>query len=219
MDEDKRTLIRTIIVEDNTYLREAWSSFIDQQNDMCLLAGYGSCEEALNNQVMQRADFMLLDIGLPGMSGTDGITHFLKVNEDLIIVMATVFEDDHYIFDALSNGAVGYLQKKVTPPELVEAIRSAYNGGSPMSPEIARKVTESFRATRDYEITEKLSEREKEILNYLAEGKTYSAIGEEIHLSLNGVRYHIRNIYRKLQVNSCSEAVAKALNSKIIRPD
>lgn len=208
------TLIKICIVEDNEYMREGWSTTLDYEPDLCVLGAYESCENAFKSKEMGRANVVLMDIELPGMSGIEGVRHLREKQPETNVIMATVFDDDRNIFDALCAGAVGYLTKKVTPDELCNAIRDAYRGGSPMTPQIARRVIRSLQNTESSE--SKLTERELQILKQLSTGNSYKTIGEEIHLSVDGVRYHIRNIYQKLQVNNRSEAVAKGLRNRII---
>jgi DNA-binding NarL/FixJ family response regulator len=139
-------LIRVIIVEDNNYMREGWATVLDSDADICVLKTYGSCESALEDEVYKKADIIILDIGLPGMQGTEGVSRFLEEDPTLSIIMATILEDSANVFTALQNGAVGYLMKKVTPDELVQAVKDARSGGSPMSPNIARKVIAALQA-------------------------------------------------------------------------
>jgi len=213
-----RGLIKTIIIEDNSYLRKGWQSIIDLEDDMCVIGCFESCEQALESNELPKSDIILMDIGLPGMSGIEGVKRIGKEYPDIHIVMASVFEDDENIFNALKAGAVGYLAKNMSPKELVEAIRDAKKGGSPITPNIARKVINVFHAKPERE-ENKLSEQEITILNELATGSSYAAIAEKIFLSVDGVRYHIRNIYKKLQVHSRSEAVAKGIRKRIIKPE
>lgn len=207
-------MIKVSIIEDNSYMREGWETFIDFEEDMCIGGSYDSCEKAFDDPEFEKSDIVLLDINLPGIDGIEGLSHIREKDPDKIVVMVTVHDDDEHIFAALKAGAVGYLMKKVTPDELVDAVRDAYQGGSPITPNIARKVIKTFHATGKLE--EKLTERELNILNELARGLSYAAIGKKIYLSVDGIRHHIRNIYRKLEVNSKSEAVAKGLKNRLI---
>lgn len=207
-------LIKVSIIEDNKYMREGWETFIDFEDDMCVVGSYDSCEKALDDPEFKKSTLVLLDINLPGMDGIEGLSHIREKDPDKIVVMVTVHDDDEHIFAALKAGAVGYLMKKVTPDGLVEAVRDAHQGGSPITPNIARKVINTFHATGKLE--EKLTERELNILNELARGLSYAAIGKKIYLSVDGIRHHIRNIYRKLEVNTKSEAVAKGLKNRLI---
>ena len=210
-------MIKVGIIEDNEYMREGWETFIDFEGDLTVLGSFGSCEEAFESEAINKINVAIMDIGLPGMSGIEGVTYMRKYHPDVNIIMATVHDDDDHIFEALKAGAVGYLMKKVTPDEMVNAIRDAHNGGSPITPNIARKVIATFQKAADLE--EELSDREIQILKELATGRSYAAIGKNIFLSVDGVRHHIRNIYQKLEVHSRSEAIAKGISKRIINPD
>ena len=219
IDERPSDVVSIIIIEDDAYMREGWKTILDFEEEFCVTGDFENCEDALDSKVFDQADVFLLDIRLPGMSGIECISHIRKRNPEAIVIMATVFEDDNHIFESLMKGAIGYLQKKISPSELIQAIKTALEGGSPMSPGIARKVIRSFQIDeKEAEAeTEPLVEREKNILQELAHGKSYRSISDKVHLSVDGVRYHIRNIYQKLQVNSRTEAVAKAIRKNIIK--
>lgn len=208
-------MISVGIIEDNKYIKEGWKTFIDYDQELCVINAFGSCEEALESDDIKKLDVLILDIGLPGMSGIEGVGYFRECNPSLNIIMATVFDDDDNIFNALKAGAVGYLEKKVTPDELVAAIKDAHEGGSPITPNIARKIIKTLHAP-DIPEGEQLTNRELEILKELATGKSYKAIGKSIYLSVDGVRHHIRNIYQKLEVNNRSEAISKGISRKLI---
>ncbi|MDG5767668.1 response regulator transcription factor [Balneolales bacterium ANBcel1] len=209
-------MINVGIIEDNRYMRDGWETFIALEDDLNVVGSYGSCEEAFASEDMKRIDLMIMDIGLPGMSGIEGVRNIREHYPKMVMIMATIFDDDQHVFDALKAGAMGYLMKKVSPEELVDAIRDAWRGGSPITPNIARKVIQTFHQGSS---DETLTRREHQILEKLATGCSYSAIGKEIFLSVDGVRYHIRNIYQKLQVHSRSEAIAKGISKKLINPD
>lgn len=215
-NREKNRLIRVVIVEDNHYIREGWSTILDTDSEICVLDSFESFEDAYKSGEYLNADIILLDIGLPGMQGTEAVIEFLSQKPDLSIIMATVFEDDDHVFESIENGAVGYLMKKVTPDELVQAIKDAHEGGSPMSPNIARKVIGFLHSKSNVAEKYSLNERESEILQLLGEGKSYAAIANRIYLSVDGVGYHIRNIYRKLQVSGKSQAVAKGVSEGLI---
>lgn len=210
-------MIKVGIIEDNKYMREGWKTFIDYEKDLCVVGSYGSCEDAFESDEINNIDLLIMDIGLPGMSGIEGVRYVREHHSEIFVVMATVFDDDEYIFEALKAGAVGYLMKKVTPDELVTAIRDAYEGGSPITPNIARKVINTFHEAGI--LADELNDRELQILKQLATGRSYAAIGKKIFLSVDGVRHHIRNIYQKLEVHSRSEAIAKGILNNIIKPD
>jgi DNA-binding NarL/FixJ family response regulator len=209
-------MIRVSLIEDNNYMREGWETFIGFEKDMHVAGSFSNCEDALSSGVIEDTDILLLDINLPGMSGIECIEKARDLNSEISIIMATVHEDDEHIFAAIKSGAAGYLMKKVTPEQLVKGIRDAYEGGSPISPGIARRVIQTFQQLEETSVS--LSEKETEILQLLAKGMSYAAIGRQIFLTVDGVRHHIRNIYKKLEVNSKSEAVAKGIQKKIIDP-
>ncbi len=208
-------MINVGIVEDNNYMREGWKTFINFEKDMQVIGSFGSCEEALSAKNLDQIDVMLMDIGLPGISGIEGVGLLLQKYPRIAVIMATVFDDDDHVFDALRAGAVGYLMKKVNPDEMVQAIRDAKNGGSPITPNIARKLISTFQKKVPSN-SEVLSEREHSILKELSTGKSYAAIGARIFLTEDGIRHHIRNIYRKLQVNSKAEAISKGIKAGLI---
>lgn len=212
----KPKLIRVVIVEDNQYIREGWETILDSDPKIVVKSVFRDCESALESDDIEWCDIILLDIQLPGIMGTEGVEKFLEINPGLSIIMISVMEDSQHIFEALQNGAIGYLIKKVGPDELIQAVKDAYEGGSPMSPVIARKVIASMQTQPKKKEKLDLTDREQEVLKLLAEGNSYSAIANEIYLSVDGVGYHIRNIYRKLQVNSKAEAVAKGLANGLI---
>ncbi len=219
MSNTVEELIKIIIIEDNRYMREGWTTILDFESDFVVLEAFESCEEAFDSDLMDKADIVLMDIELPGMSGIEGVDYIQQHHAHLSVIMATVFDDDQNVFDALCAGAVGYLMKKVSPEELKKAIRDAQDGGSPMTPNIARKVIQTFHQPSSKEDENQLNDRELEILEQLAKGKSYAAIGKAVFLSVDGVRYHIRNIYQKLQVHSRSEAVSKGISRRLINPD
>ncbi|MCH8494990.1 MAG: response regulator transcription factor [Balneolales bacterium] len=209
-------MINVGIIEDNKFMMEGWSTFINFEKDMKVVTTHESVESALESDKMSDLDVLILDISLPGMSGIDGIKHIRDKNERVAIIMATIHDDDENIFNALKAGAIGYLMKKVTPDLFVQAIRDAFRGESPITPNIARKVIGTFHHSKimaEFELTE----REHQILMELSKGLSYSAIGREIFLSEDGVRHHVRNIYRKLQVNSKAEAVSKGIKIGLIQ--
>lgn len=208
-------MISITIIEDNKYMREGWKTILDFEPNMCVVASYDNCEDAIASGDLKKSDVILLDIELPGIHGTEGVKLIHDENPNVLVLMVTVHDDNEMIFKALRNGAIGYLLKKVSPTELIEAIQIAVEGGSPMSPNIARKVINSFQNEKEAKI--EISDIESTILNELAQGKSYKAISEIVFLSLDGVRYHIRNIYKKLEARNSSEAVAKGISYNLIK--
>ena len=214
-------LITVVIIEDNKFIRNGWEITLNKEPDFEIIGSYRSCESAFKNESIGDAELVLMDIGLPGMSGIEGVKYLKERYPKIIIVMCTVHDDDDKIFDALCAGAVGYLLKKTSPEDLINALRDAYIGGSPMTPSVARKVIASFHESPTKSFTGeiiKLTEKEQQILDLMSQGKSYSVIAKDIFLSVDGVYYHIRNIYEKLQVHSRSEAVAQGLKKRLIQP-
>jgi DNA-binding NarL/FixJ family response regulator len=212
----KKSMITVAIVEDNKFMREGWNTFIGFEKDMSVIGVYDSCEAAFDDKAIFNAQVIIMDIGLPGMSGIEGIGQVKAKNPTASIIIATVFDDDVHIFNALKAGASGYLMKKSTPEELIKAIRDVIAGGSPLTPNVAKRVLETMFKPQLTAVEHQLTDRETEILKELSTGKSYSAVGRKLFLSEDGVRFHVRNIYRKLQVNSKAEAVSKGLSSGII---
>ena len=205
--------INVAIVEDVKEIREGLSSLISGSEGFSCINSYPNAESALNGINKDVPDVMLMDIGLPGMSGIDCIKKLKSINPKIQIIMLTVYEDDDHIFKALVAGASGYLIKKTPPVKILEAIQDVYNGGSPMSSQIARKVISTFRSmNKSSNETENLSAREQEILSHLAKGYRYKEIADKLFISKETVRTHLRNIYEKLQVRSRTEAVLKYFN-------
>ncbi|MCB0275230.1 MAG: response regulator transcription factor [Calditrichaeota bacterium] len=207
-------------MEDNPYIRSGWRALLEGIPDLLVLGAYESVEAAFDGEDFFESEVVVMDIGLPGMKGTEAVRHILQQNPAVHVLICSVHEDDDNIFEAICNGAVGYLLKSTSPEDFVRAIRIAVADGSPMSPSIARKVLRSFRKfpveSPDAE-TDRLNEREQAVLGELARGKSYREIASDLNLSLDGVRYHIRAIYRKLQVHGAPEAIAVALKKRLIR--
>jgi DNA-binding NarL/FixJ family response regulator len=206
-------ITNVIIVEDNTTIREGLALLLESSEGLACPASYGNCEDMLAEVESILPDLVLMDIGLPGMDGIEGMRKLRGLLPDALVMMLTVYEDNEKIFDALCAGASGYLVKNTKPARLIEAIGEAVAGGSPMTAHIARKVVGFFGSTGKLEAVDdvKITDREREILSELSRGSSYQQVGDALFISVDTVRYHIRNIYRKMQVHSQSEAVAKAL--------
>jgi DNA-binding NarL/FixJ family response regulator len=212
-------MIHVAIVEDNNTIREGLSSLINNTEGFSCVGTYGDCESFLVELEFTEIDVVLMDIGLPGMNGIEGVKRAKKINPDINILMLTIYEENEVVFEALCAGACGYLVKKTPPSKLIDAIKDIYAGGSPMSSSIARKVITTFQTNRRDNTEEsqfELSNREKEVLNQLAIGSNYNEIAGNLFISVDTVRHHIRNIYKKLHVHSQSEAVAKAIRKGLI---
>jgi RNA polymerase sigma factor (sigma-70 family) len=206
-------VIKVSIVEDNAQFRSTLGNVINRSEGFKCIGQYGSAEEALEEIPKNVPDVVLMDINLPGMNGVECVARLKKLCPDTQIVMLTVYEDTDNIFNALKAGATGYLLKRTTREELLEAIRDVYKGGSPMTTHIARKVVQSFQKMESSSPTEALTAREQEVLECLAKGFLYKEIADKLGISYETVRTHIRRIYEKLQVRSRTEAVAKFLKS------
>jgi DNA-binding NarL/FixJ family response regulator len=212
-------MIKVIVVEDNDTIREGLKILIDGTEGYGCIALYPRCESMLKNLAKLKPDVLLMDIGLPGMNGIEGIKQAKVIMPELNILVLTVYEENDLIFDALCAGACGYLVKKTPPSKLLEAIHEAFNGGAPMSSHIARKVIDFFQQKKQSVPVDSpniLTPREKEILSGLVEGNSFKAIADSLFISIETVRFHFRNIYRKLHVHSQSEAVAKAIKEGLI---
>ena len=209
--------IRTAIVEDDRATREGLCVLIDSTPGHRCSGSYGTVEEALKRPGSEPPDVLLLDIHLPGMLGSEGVRLFKEKYPALQILMLTIYAEQDLVFESICNGACGYLLKKTPPAKLLEAIREAYEGGAPMSPEIARKVVDLFQKTGPPpKIDEQLTPQEIRLLQLLSEGHSYQSASALLHISINTVRNYIRSIYEKLHVHSKSEAVSKALRSHLI---
>jgi DNA-binding NarL/FixJ family response regulator len=207
-------MISVAIVEDNPDIREGFEFVINSSEDFVCVEAFPDAEAALPVLLQSPPDVVLMDIELPGMSGIACVSKLKEKLPELDILMITVHADDKYVFDSLSAGACGYLTKNTSPDRLLEAIVEVHNGGAPMSTNVARMVVGSFNRFRKPQPS--LTRREREVLEQLCEGKSYKMIADTLCVSEDTVRFHIKKIYRKLQVNSKSEAVIKALKDRIV---
>jgi DNA-binding NarL/FixJ family response regulator len=204
--------IKVSIVEDNDQIREGLSVLINGSTGFHCVATYPTAENALKYLPTHMPDVVLMDIQLPGMSGIECVRELRRRLPELEIMMLTVYEDDDNVFNSILAGASGYVLKKTPPSELLKAISDLHNGGSPMSDRIARKVVHAFQEMgRSSKETENLTQRESEILSYVAKGFEDKEIAEKLFLSSETVRTHLRNIYKKLHVRSRTEATLKYL--------
>jgi DNA-binding NarL/FixJ family response regulator len=214
--------IRVAIVEDDRALRNAVAALVDGTPGFACRDAWGSVEAALPAFAASAPDVLLLDIGLPGMPGTAGVARLRELRPAVAVLMFTVFEEPERIFEALENGAIGYLLKRTPPARLLDAIREAHEGGSPMSPEIARRVVERLRAARPPRPDSvpgpppSLTPAEKRLLSLLVEGLRYEECAERLDISVHTVRSAIRSIYEKLQVHSKAAAVSRALRERLV---
>ena len=203
--------ITVSIVEDNEKLRGTLARVLNRAEGFRCVSQYPSAEDALKELPNAKPDVVLMDINLPGMNGVECVRQLKKVLPAVQIIMLTVYEDTDNIFEALSAGASGYLLKRTTGPELLNAIREVNRGGSPMTAHIARKVVQSFQKSAPAQPAENLSDREQQVLDLLSQGLMYKEIADKLQISYETVHTYIRRIYEKLQVRTRTEAVAKFL--------
>lgn len=208
--------MRVVIIEDLRDIREGLKALINGTSGFRCSAAYGMMETALVKISGDKPDVILTDLGLPGMSGIEGISHLRQIFTEIPIIALTIYDNDTQIFNALCNGANGYLLKNTPPARLLEALREAVEGGAPMSPNIAARVVNLFRQFRPPETADyRLTAQETELLKLLIEGHHKKTAAHEMNISFHTVSFHLKNIYEKLQVHSKTEAVAKALREKL----
>ena len=205
-------MISVSIVDDEKKLCESIAAFLNDSPGFRCVSIYGSAAAALQHLPADHPDVVLMDINMAGMNGIECVRRLKVLTPQIQILMLTVYDDTEQIFKALAAGATGYLLKRHDPDELLQAIRDVLSGGSPMSNSIARKVVASFqKADQVGELQSLLSEREQAVLDCLAEGLAYKQIGDQLGISINTIRTHLRHIYEKLHVQSRTQAVAKYL--------
>jgi len=205
------------IVEDHAAFRRTLVRVLNTEPDLQCPCDFDSCEKALAALTREAApDLILLDVGLPGMSGLDGIRLFKERAPKSLIVILTVFEDDDKVFRAICAGAAGYLLKTSSVTDITQAVREALAGGSPMNPRIARRVLDMFSKLAPKQSNYGLSEREKEILQLMTTGLIKKEIADRLTLSIHTVDTYLRRIYEKLEVNTRTGAVAKALKEGLV---
>lgn len=208
--------IKVAIFDDNQNQRESLQYYISMFEDFQLVGAFPDCMEVESAIRFSKPDVVLMDIDMPEVTGIEAAKIIKSKFPNIIIIMQTVFEDDDKVFDSLKNGASGYLLKKTSPEKIVEAIRDAYEGGSPITPAIATKMLRFFQEQNQATPNYSLTEREKNILSLMVDGLSYKMIAEKERISFHTVNSHIRKIYEKLHVHSLGEAVSKALKEKLI---
>ncbi len=209
--------IQVAIVEDRDETREGLARLIDTSPGFACVGRFASMEAALGKIEHNPPDILLTDIGLPGISGIEGVRRFLERFPKLQILMLTIYGDDEHVFEAICAGASGYLLKDTPPERLIASLAELAAGGAPMSPEIARKVVSMFtRYVPRSDTPSALTAREHELLVLLADGHSYKTAAKQLGLAIDTVRFYIRSIYDKLHVHSKSEAVAIALRRGIL---
>jgi DNA-binding NarL/FixJ family response regulator len=210
-------MIKVMLYEDNPQLREGLTMLIDGSDGFTVLASYKNCDNVTDEVEAWKPDVILMDIDMPGTNGIEGLKKIRAVNSEVKILMLTVFDDNKNVFEAIRNGANGYVLKKTPPAKLLEYIEEAASGGAPMTASIATQVLKMFSQVNTSQNEDyNLSEREKQVLQLLVDGYSYKMIASEMFISIDTVRSHIKKIYEKLHVNSKSEAVAKAFKDRLL---
>ena len=210
-------LVNIWLVEDNLRYRKSLAGLINGTQGMYCPHVFVSCEDAL--EVLSEESFpevILLDIGLPGINGIQGIEKFKNISPSTLIVILTIYDDNDKVFDALCAGASGYLLKDSSPEKIIDSIREVLAGGAPMNMKIAHKVLELFSQFKKKKSDYRLTEREKEILQHIVTGLTKQQIADKLFLSFHTVNTHLKNIYTKMHVNSISGAISKVYKENIL---
>jgi DNA-binding NarL/FixJ family response regulator len=210
-------MIKLLIYEDNPQLREGLTMLINGSEGFEVSAAFKNCNHVLSEVEIYKPDVILMDIDMPGVNGIEGLKKIRNINNDVKILMLTVFDDNKNVFEAIKNGASGYILKKTPPSRLLEYISDAHTGGAPMTASVASQVLKMFSSMNNEKGEDyNLSDREKQVLQLLVDGYSYKMISSDMFIAIDTVRSHIKKIYEKLHVNSKSEAVAKAFKDRII---
>lgn len=210
---------KLVIFEDNARLRQSLELLLNDEVTFRVVGAYPDCKKAVEVIEQTAAELVVMDIDMPGMTGVEGVKNIKAIYPDVKIVMHTVFDDDTRIFDSICSGADGYLLKNTAPLQLIQSLEEVMKGGAPMSPFVAQKVFQFFRQKPVLNEEYNLTPREKEVLELLVKGNSYKMIAHICGVSIDTVKRHLQNIYHKLHVNCGTEAVAKALQHKIVRID
>jgi DNA-binding NarL/FixJ family response regulator len=208
--------VNIVLYEDNHFLRNSLVEFLNSHSNFKVVGAFENCDHVLDEMKELNPNIVLMDIGMSGTNGLEGLKIIRQHDPNLAVMMLTVFEDNDHIFEAICGGASGYLLKNTSAEKIPEAINDVLSGGAPMTPSIARKVIQLFHnLTLPKEDQYGLSVRENEVLNLLTTGHSYKMIASKCNISLETVRSHIKKIYEKLQVHSATEAVSKILSKKV----
>ena len=203
---------RIVLIEDDDEVRAFYKLIIDSSTKFAVVGEYSNCEDALKGIRKIHPDIVLMDIELPGMNGIEGAKKVKEFNPFIEVVIVSIYEDSEPVYNALKAGAAGYISKNANYAEILTGLDEITKGGAPMSSKIARMIVEDFHVNHDGPLTPK----ETEVLRFLSEGKSYTRIADELFISKETVKTHLRNIYKKLKVHRKSDAIRKGTTSRII---
>ncbi|HOZ52635.1 MAG TPA: response regulator transcription factor [Chitinophagaceae bacterium] len=210
-------MIRVLLFEDNEDFIDSMKELIHDSSDIALCEVYNHGKDVVRHIEFHHPDIVVMDIDMPIQNGLQGLREIRAAGLETIVIMLTVFDDNDRVFQAVCGGASGYLLKSSAPEKILDGIREAVNGGAPMTPSVAKQVLKLFSAPfQKSEDLQKLTPKEHEVLSFLVRGYSYKMIASDLQISIETIRYHVKNIYAKLHVNSKSEAVAKALQNKMM---
>lgn len=209
-------MIRILVFEDNEDFIDSLRELLHQADNLELCNVYRNCKDIVRHVQYYKPDILIMDIDMPIVNGLEGLRLLRAASIEVTTIMLTVFDDNDRVFQAICNGASGYLLKTTKPEQIIQSIYEVNNGGAPMTPSIARQVLKLFSMPFHHaDELQSLTAREHDVLSYLVRGYSYKMASAEMKIGIETFRYHIKNIYSKLHVNSKSEAVAKALQNKL----
>ena len=210
-------MIRILIVEDNSDYRQSLSDLIHSEPGLEVVGSSPNGKNIVRNIEYHQPDVVLMDIDMPVVDGLESLRLIQRSGKDVISIVLTVFDDNERVFQAVCHGASGYLLKHTSNERIIESIREAKNGGAPMTPSVAKQVlqlfSKPFKQSADFE---SITSREQDVLSLLVRGFSYKMAAAELKIGIETLRSHIKNIYTKLHVNSNVEAVAKAIQNKLV---
>ncbi len=210
-------MIRVLIFEDNPDFVDSLSELLTGAEGIELAGAYNNCKNAVKNVAFHRPDVVLMDIDMPVENGLQGLRALRAAGDEVCVLMLTVFDDNERVFQAICHGASGYLLKRTPPEKIIAAIREAHDGGAPMTPSVAKQVLRLFsQPFQKSEDLQTLTPREHDVLALLVRGYSYKMAAAEMRIGMETLRFHVKNIYGKLHVNSKSEAVAKAIQNRLM---
>ena len=211
--------IKVAIFEDNPLLRDSLFHLINGSEGFICTGAFGDCSDLMRKVESAHPDVILMDIDLPGMNGIEAVGKINQTHPEIMVIMQTVFNDNERIFQSITAGASGYLLKNTSPVRILESIREAATGGAPMTPSIAHKILEVFRSKKPALQTKdqsQLNERQQEILDCIFNGMSYKLIAEKLFISVDTVRYHVKNIYAILHVHSRDELISRGKGKSLL---